>query len=437
MSSLFFFLDETLPYSQILLRTKDNVTKSCAACRLRGFAAYNCSPGIQKKQEQMIDLEIHEQYPLKDVTTFRIGGPARYFVELHSVNELLTALRFAQNFHLPLCVLGGGSNFLVSDRGFDGLVLKMNLLGRNILEEDAHSILLKVAAGESWDALVAYAVNSGWWGIENLSLIPGSVGALAVQNVGAYGQEASDVIEAVDVYDIGTKTQMRLSSKECGFAYRASIFNSCMKDRYIILNTFFRLAKQSTPRLNYHDFQTAFNDNGNVPTLEEIRSAVIDIRRAKLPDIEKIGSAGSFFKNLLLSAEEFELVHTRIAKQFGHYATKRIEDCKRSQHNRLAIKLPTALLLDICGLTGYQVGGAALYHKHPLIVVNATGHATAYDVMTLVKHVRHAIYRHTGQRISPEPTLIGFKNEELRNYFGLTSQNSRTTPLSLLNQTHV
>ncbi|PIE33216.1 hypothetical protein CSA56_12910 [candidate division KSB3 bacterium] len=371
----------------------------------------------------MIDLKIHEHYPLREITTFRIGGTARYFIEIHSVNELLSALHFSRVSHLQFYIVGEGSNLFVSDRGFDGLILKMRLLGREIVEEDAQSVLVKSAAGESWDEFVAHTVNAGWWGIENLSFIPGSTGAFAVQNVGAYGQEASDVIEYIDAYDVETRSRERLVLEECKFSYRTSIFNSQIRARYIILNTFFRLQKYGRPVLEYSELQRALGGVQGAPTLQDIREAIGEIRWRKLPDIEELGSAGSFFKNFFLTPEEFRLVCTRLARHVGSKASKQVaERCKRVNANELtAIKLPTALLLDVCGLQGLRVGGAALYHKHPLIIVNETGNATASDVMKLVKHVRHRISRNTGLQIVPEPNLLGFTSEELREYFGVSA----------------
>jgi UDP-N-acetylmuramate dehydrogenase len=323
---------------------------------------------------------------------------------------------------LALCVLGGGSNVLVNDRGFDGVVLQLNIRGIEVVEEDAQTVLLKVAAGESWDALVAKAVDSGWWGIENLSLIPGNVGALAIQNVGAYGQEASKVVEYLEVYAVATGEQTMLTNKECRFGYRTSVFNAGMKGRYIIVNTFLRLSKNEDPNLSYRDLQKYFGGT-KAPTLAELRAAVINLRQSKLPDPRHLGNAGSFFKNLYLSEQEFERLCIQMNNSFGHEWAANLSVFRQTSgtHSPI-IKVPTAFLLDICGLKGAQIGGAALYHKHSLILVNATRCATAHDVMSLVKKIRQTVYCKTGLEITPEPTLVGFNSRELQRYFCLTNK---------------
>lgn len=369
---------------------------------------------------RMNNIFFQEYYPLQSLTTFNIGGAARYFVEIHSVAELLNVTEIAEIWQSNLFILGGGSNVLVSDRGFDGLVVKMNLRGIAIGEEDAASVLLHVAAGECWDAVVAQAVSAGWWGIENLSHIPGSAGALPIQNVGAYGQEASDAIEYVEVYERNTRQIIRLNRQMCEFAYRASLFNSTMKDQYMILSIGLRLKKQGIPNLRYPDLQAIFNDHTSHPSLQEIRDAVIAIRSRKLPDPEQLGNAGSFFKNLSLSDREYEELYRRIQSKFGGNVLSKLEQFKRTFSGPAGIKLPTAFLLDMCGLKGLRIGNVALSEKNPLVVVNLTGNATAHEVMTFARTVRHAVYAATGVAIVPEPNLIGFSPEELKHYFGLT-----------------
>jgi UDP-N-acetylmuramate dehydrogenase len=367
-------------------------------------------------------LEIQEEYPLRELTTFKIGGPAKYFIEIHSVRELLQALGFREKTGLKLFVLGGGSNVLVNDRGFDGIVFHLNIKGIEVVEEDAQSVVVKVAAGESWDALVAKAVDSGWWGIENLSYIPGNVGALAIQNVGAYGQEASKVIEHLEVYTVATGEQVILTNQECCFGYRTSVFNAGMKGSYIIVNTFLRLRKNGDPNLSYRDLQKYFGGT-KTPTLAELRAAVINLRQAKLPDPQHLGNAGSFFKNLYLSEQEFERLCVHMKNSFGEESVANVSVFRQTPGRHFPkIKVSTAFLIDMCGLKGSQIGGAALYHKHSLILVNATRCATAHEVMSLVKKIRQTVYRQTGLEITPEPTLVGFNNQELQEYFCLTGE---------------
>jgi UDP-N-acetylmuramate dehydrogenase len=361
-------------------------------------------------------LHLKENYPLKDFTTFKIGGPAKYVFEVHAREDVFRVLPVIQNHHLNVLVLGGGSNILVSDHGFDGIVLNILLEGVEIVAEDAQVITLKVAAGECWDGFVAQAVSQGWWGIENLSSIPGKAGAFAIQNVGAYGQEACEVIEYVEVCEIATGDVKMIPNSACHFSYRTSVFNAEMKGKYIILSIVLKLKKHGEPNMRYHDVKDYFEGKAT-PTLQQMREAIIHIRERKLPDPEQLGNAGSFFKNLSLSLAEFERLKDRIKFNLGGEAMIKFEALRPTFSIAADIKIPTALLLDGYGLKGTRVGGAALYEKHPLIIVNATGRATAHDVMSLMKTVRQRVFQTTGIKIIPEPNLIGFTKEELQWYF--------------------
>jgi UDP-N-acetylmuramate dehydrogenase len=364
-------------------------------------------------------LHLQEHYALKSCTTFKIGGPAKYMCEVSSHADLCQALAFTHEQHLNLVILGGGNNVLASDRGFDGVVLRMNTKGIHILAEDEQGITVKVAAGEVWDDVVAWAVSNGWWGIENLTHIPGKAGAFAIQNVGAYGQEAREVIDTVEVCEIATGERRMLPHSACHFSYRTSVFNSAQKGQYIILATVLRLKKHGAPNLRYPDVKAYFTDK-TPSTLPQLRAAIIHIRERKLPDPEQIGNAGSFFKNFMLCPDEFERLKNRVKLTLGNEDLTKVEALGRNDSPASDIKIPTALLLDVCGLKGLRVGGAALYEKHPLIVVNADGQATAHDVMSLMKLVRQKVFHLTGIEIVPEPDLIGFTPEELQGYFRLT-----------------
>ena len=367
----------------------------------------------------MPEIDLYEHYSLKELTSFKIGGLSRYLADIHSVNELFAALRFFQRERLPLFVLGGGSNTLVSDRGFQGLVVKMSTRGIEVLEENSDSIIVKVAAGENWDDFVDWAGRQGWWGIENLSHIPGNTGALAIQNVGAYGQEASQVIESLEVCEVSTGERRSFTPPECHFAYRQSIFNSILRGKFLILNTIFRLRKKAQPNLNYQDLKHAFGSAGMLE-LGAIRQAVIRIRQQKLPDPALLGNAGSFFKNRILSVQDFARCCRKVRETLGNEACERLRNCTQRDISEIdARKIPTALLLDICDLKDFQYGGAALYHKHPLIVINKSGHATARDIMELTKYIRRHVFRQTGIHLRPEPNLLGFSPEELREFFGI------------------
>lgn len=348
---------------------------------------------------------------LKDVilapyTTFKIGGPARYFCVVHDQFDALEAFEFAEKHRLQTFVLGGGSNLLVSDEGFNGMVIKVEDKGIEILSQDDNQVLLKVASGEVWDKVVEFAVKNIWWGMENLSHIPGSTGAIAVQNVGAYGQEAKNIIESVVVFNRETHEIQNLSSNDCKFGYRSSIFNTVQKGKYIIFYITFKLSKTARPILNYRDLKLQFPEGGG--QLNEIRQAVVKIRDIKFPfpTEAKKGNAGSFFKNPILAQSEFNELKARLQSGFNKEVADVLEKKKFTDNAQL--KIPAAFLIDICGLKDLEKGGAAINHNQPLVIINKTGAATAKDVLDLANRVKSAVQNKTGIELQFEPELIGF-----------------------------
>jgi UDP-N-acetylmuramate dehydrogenase len=265
-----------------------------------------------------MSIPIKENIELSPYTTFKIGGPARFFCEVKDQFEALTAFEFAKSHNLPIFILGGGSNVLISDKGFDGLVVRVVNRGIEVMGEDNSQVLLRVASGENWDQVVSFAVKNNWWGLENLSHIPGSSGAIAVQNVGAYGQESKNVIESVTVFDTSTHQIINLTNADCGFSYRSSIFNSSQRGRYIIFYITFKLSKSANPILSYRDLKEKFKNLAE-PALADIRQSVIEIRDRKFPfpTEAKKGNAGSFFKNLNLSEEKFKELRSKVSEMLG------------------------------------------------------------------------------------------------------------------------
>src|ERR1700726_2313572 len=253
---------------------------------------------------------LEENVPLANLTTFRLGGPARFFVEAKSIAELQDSVALARSKNLPLFVLGGGSNLLVADSGWPGLVLKVAIAGIERLHDVEGKARFQVGAGESWDRFVSYAVRARCAGVECLSGIPGSVGGTPVQNVGAYGQEVSDTIESVRALDLKEDRIVVLPKPACGFRYRTSIFNTTERGRYIILRVNYRLKRGGAPSLKYADLQKQFADKKTPPSLAEVREAVREIRRSKgmliVPGDDDCRSAGSFFKNPVLSGAQFK-----------------------------------------------------------------------------------------------------------------------------------
>jgi UDP-N-acetylmuramate dehydrogenase len=360
-------------------------------------------------------LVIKEAEPLKPYTTFKIGGPARYFAHAASLKEFRAVIDFAGQRGLPLFVLGGGSNILVSDHGYDGVVVHPACRGVEILHEDDEAATLEVNAGEKWDDIVQHTVERDMWGIENLSHIPGQAGAALVQNIGAYGQQVSDVVQSARVMDILSGMPRVLSAADCGFGYRRSIFNTTARGRLIILGLTLRLTKQGRPQLGYPDLRAHFAERGTKQSsLTEIRQAVISIRDSKFPfpREERGGNAGSFFKNLSLSETEYAALHEKIERNFSPRELARLEEMRVRFPSRDQIKIPTAFLISICGLKGHRIGGAQVNETQPLVLLNQGG-ATAADVIALAQHIRKTVRAQTGMALAIEPELVGFTEQEL------------------------
>ncbi len=323
-------------------------------------------------------MQIQENIPLKDHTTFHIGGPARYFSLVSTIDKMREVVGFARDKKLPILVLGGGSNMLVSDKGFDGVVIHPKLFG---FEIDGERV--KIAASENWDECAKRIVEAGLWGIENLSFVPGSAAGLAVQNVGAYAQEASDVIESVEVFDLKLKAKSYKLKADCQFGYRRSIFNTTEKGRYVILGLMLKLLKNGLPITSY----------GLRPgTLQEMRDQVVALRKAKGQDPSEYWSAGSFFKNPIVTEEQYAKLPVGTPRYAGEGG----------------IKVPAGFLLDkICNLKGMTVGGAKLSELQVINIINFN-RATAEDVLNLFKKARNIVYQKTGIMLENEPELVGF-----------------------------
>ena len=360
-------------------------------------------------------LTVVEAEPLKPYTTFKIGGPARYFVQAISVEDFRATAALAAKLRLPLFVLGGGSNILVSDSGYDGVVVHPASRGIHIRHEDAETVSLEVNAAEPWDDVVRYAVEHNWWGIENLSHIPGQAGAALVQNIGAYGRQVSDVVQSAQVLDIASGALRVLTAADCGFGYRRSVFNTTARGQLIILALTLRLAKQGSPQLEYPDVRAYFLERATgQPSIAEIREAIITIRDRKFPfpREERGGNAGSFFKNLSLVESEYEVLHATVQRNFPGRDLARLEELRSRFSPADRIRIPTAFLIEICGLNGYRAGGAQVNHAQPLVLLNQGG-ATAQDVMGVALHVRKTVRARTGMTIAIEPELVGFNTKEL------------------------
>lgn len=367
------------------------------------------------------DQQICENVPLKPYTTFKIGGPARYFAEIRSPEELSTASSFAKERGVSIFVLGGGSNILVNDRGFDGLVIHPANRGMEAKNDGDGSVLVRAEAAETWDDVVAFSVERGWWGIENLSHIPGQAGAALVQNIGAYGQQLSDVFESADVADLRSGQVQALRASDCRLGYRTSIFNTTDRGQYFIFRLTLRLSERERPKLEYKDLAAWFRERGiSRSSQKQIREAVIQIRDRKFPfpREERGGNAGSFFKNLILSEAECGELEGRFAHLFSPEQLDRLREHRNRASLSGGIKIPTAFLMEVCELKGRRVGGAEVNARQPLVLLNKGG-ATSDDVMSLAREVRRTLYARFGVVVSLEPELVGFSQAELGDYLSL------------------
>ena len=331
--------------------------------------------------------ERYDAYDLSRRNTFGMKVSCRAYVEITDPEDLL-ALDF-DALPQPIFVMGGGSNLLFTG-DFPGTVLHLCNKGYTILSDS----LVRVGAGVVFDDFCAWAASEGLWGPENLSLIPGEVGASAVQNIGAYGVEAKDIIDTVHAFDRTTRTFVDIPGADCGYGYRTSLFKTDWKGRYIITAVTFRLSAAPQPKLDYGGVRKAME--GKEITALSIRDTIIGIRRTKLPDPEEIGSAGSFFCNPVIERDHFErIVAIAKAENGPEYEVPHYDVGER-------VKVPAAWMIDQCGFKGMKLGGAQVYPKQPLVIVNATGEATPDEIIALETKVIGTIREKYGIELHPE-----------------------------------
>jgi UDP-N-acetylmuramate dehydrogenase len=332
-----------------------------------------------------------ENVPLAPLTTIGIGGPARFFIRATSVDEVREALAWAQERDKEVFLLGGGSNLLISDDGFDGLVIHLDLRGVTVESEDEYA-MVKVAAGEPWDAFVARAVDSGWAGIECLSGIPGSAGATPIQNVGAYGQEVSETIARVEVLDRTTGLVTWFTNWDCRFGYRSSLFKNIERDRYIVLSVTFRLKIGGAATVKYPELRRYLEERSiALEDLRGVREAVIAIRKRKGmvldPADPDTRSDGSFFMNPIVAAPIPDAPH--FPADGG-------------------VKLSAAWLIEHAGFAkGFTHGNVGISTKHTLALINRGG-GTAAEMMELVRLIQDRVREKFGVELQPEPNFVGF-----------------------------
>jgi UDP-N-acetylmuramate dehydrogenase len=352
-----------------------------------------------------------ENKPLAPFTTFGIGGPARWFVDAASEDEIVEAAAWARERGLALFVLGGGSNLLVSDAGFDGLVLRVGLRGIAVAEAavDSGQTIYQVGAGEDWDGFVERAVRDNCAGVECLAGIPGTVGGTPVQNVGAYGQEVASAIERVRAFDLEEHVFVEFSGAECGFAYRRSRFNSADRGRYVVTRVDYRLTPGGAPTLRYAELQRALAESereGREVSLAEVAAAVRRVRRSKGmllvegdPDCR---SAGSFFKNPVVTEEQVRRIAECSAKEPPRFPAG------TGPENMGRVKVPAAWLIEQAGFAkGYALGAAGVSSRHTLALVNRGG-ASAAEILALASQIATAVEARFGIHLEMEPVMLGF-----------------------------
>jgi UDP-N-acetylmuramate dehydrogenase len=349
---------------------------------------------------------LQENVSLALWTTLHLGGPARFFVEARNIVDIEEAVAFARSKNLPLFVLGGGSNLLVADTGWPGLVLKVAIRGieQRPGKDDDGRVLFDAGAGESWDRFVSHAIIAKCAGVECLSGIPGNVGGTPVQNVGAYGQEVSETIESVEVFDLKDAQIRELCREACAFSYRSSIFNTTERGRFVILRVVYALTPGGEPRISYADLKRHFEGRETSPNLAETREAVRHIRALKgmllVAGDADCQSAGSFFKNPVVSEKQHQDLQKRAAaKGLTLPSYPALEKTK---------KVSAAWVVERSGFArGYGFGHVGISSKHALAIVNRGG-ATASEVLALKDQIQQRVEEIWGLQLEPEPVMVGF-----------------------------
>ena len=350
-----------------------------------------------------VKLEILENHPLGPLTTFHVGGPARWFATVTNVEEALAALEFARTRGLPVTILGGGSNLLVSDEGFDGLVLCNRIAGIEQRRE-GEVVFVSAGAGEDWQEFADWSIASGFQGIECLTGIPGTVGASPVQNIGAYGQEVADTVTEVEALEIETGRTVVFGSEACAFGYRRSIFNSTCAGKYLITRVRFKLKSGGKPAILYGELRSRL-EGVSEPGLVQVRDAILAIRDGKgllvRAGHDCLYCAGSFFKNPTVSSDLAGEVQKRVGEAGSSARWAWPLDSGE-------VKLSAAYLIQNAGFPrGYRKGNAGLSPRHTLVIVAYEG-ASAREVVDLAEEVRTRVEEKFGVLLQPEIRLVGF-----------------------------
>jgi UDP-N-acetylmuramate dehydrogenase len=338
-------------------------------------------------------MEIKEKIQLSDYSTFKTGGDARFFCNVSSIEDLKESIDFVQKHNLKFMILGGGSNILFDDLGFNGLVIRNNILGIKKESENIESTIFSFGAGENLDNAIKFLTENNFSLAENLSGIPGTIGGAVFQNAGAYGTEIKDVVISVEVYDTNTQEIFLIPKGKCNFSYRQSIFK---KNRNLIITkVYLRLNKKFVPNLEYLGLRDLFKDSENI-SVNDIRQGILNIRKEKLPDWKKLGTAGCFFKNPVITEDKY----IEISKTYKDVPKFKAEDG--------FVKISLGYVIEkICDLKEFRMGDVGLYKKHSLTVINFKN-AKSFEIKSFVKLIEEKVFEKIGIKIEREVEEIIF-----------------------------
>jgi UDP-N-acetylmuramate dehydrogenase len=336
---------------------------------------------------------IKKEFSLKNYNTFGIDINAKNFAEVTGFEEIKELFEYKDFYPGKSLILGGGSNMLLT-KDYDGTAVKVSIMGIEEEKEDSSQIYIRAGAGVAFDEFVGFCVSRNYGGVENLSLIPGCVGAAPVQNIGAYGSEVKDVIQFVEAVDMFDGSKIVLSNDECRFGYRDSIFKRGLKSRTIITSVVFKLNKNSTPEITYDALKKEADKRGLIsPSIKDIRDMVISVRQSKLPDYTVLGNSGSFFKNPEISQDSFATIQTEYPAVKGY------------QTGRGTVKMPAGWMIESCGWKGRRLGNCGVYEKQALIIVNFGG-ATGQEVFDLSEKIITDVKNKFGVVLEREVNVI-------------------------------
>lgn len=337
-------------------------------------------------------MKILENISLKPYNTFGIENKAKYFVAASSIPELKEALQWAKNKGVEAIILGGGSNILLT-KDQDALFIKIEIKGIELINDDEENFYIKVGAGEVWHDFVLQAIENNWSGIENLSLIPGTVGASPMQNIGAYGVEIKDVFQSLQAVNRETLEVEEFYAPACAFGYRQSVFKTTLKNKYVICTVVFKLNKTPLFNTEYGAIQETLTKNGiSKPTIKQVSDAVISIRQSKLPDPAKIGNAGSFFKNPTISTEYYNQLQKSFPLIPGY-------------PNYEGIKVPAAWLIEQCGWKGKRFDSIGVHSFQPLVLVNY-GNGSGLKIKELAEEIQNSVIEKFNIQLDPEVNFL-------------------------------